>query len=144
MYALHKLRSQGLSVRVFEAAPDVGGTWLENAYPGCRVDVANHFYSYSFAPNHDWPEFFSQRDELRAYFQRCATEFGARPLRRTIQRRVENELSRLVLSGGVQPGDKIVVSVAGDDLHLDVETGGAAELLDAEEERQEETAGAPA
>jgi len=71
-------------------------------------------------------------------------EFGARPLRRTIQRRVENELSRLVLSGGVQPGDKIVVSVAGDDLHLDVETGGAAELLDAEEERQEEPAGAHA
>jgi ATP-dependent Clp protease ATP-binding subunit ClpC len=71
-------------------------------------------------------------------------EFGARPLRRTIQRRVENELSRLVLSGGVQPGDKIVVSVAGDDLHPDVETGGAAELLDAEEERQEEPAGAPA
>jgi ATP-dependent Clp protease ATP-binding subunit ClpC len=71
-------------------------------------------------------------------------EFGARPLRRTIQRRVENELSRLVLSAGVQPGDKIVVSVAGDDLHLDVETGGAAELLDAEEERQEEPAGAPA
>ena len=71
-------------------------------------------------------------------------EFGARPLRRTIQRRVENELSRLVLSGGVEPGDKIVVSVAGDDLHLDVETGGAAELLDAEEERQEEPAGAPA
>jgi ATP-dependent Clp protease ATP-binding subunit ClpC len=71
-------------------------------------------------------------------------EFGARPLRRTIQRRVENELSRLVLSGAVQPGDKIVVSVAEDDLHLDVETGGAAELLDAEEERQEEPAGAPA
>ena len=63
-------------------------------------------------------------------------EFGARPLRRTIQRRVENELSRLVLSGGVQPGDKIVVSVAGDDLHLDVETGGAAELLQAEDEER--------
>ena len=73
-------------------------------------------------------------------------EFGARPLRRTIQRRVENELSRLVLSGNVQPGDKIVVSVAGDDLHFDVETGGAAELLDAEEEeqRREEPAAAPA
>ncbi len=73
-------------------------------------------------------------------------EFGARPLRRTIQRRVENELSRLVLSGNVQPGDKIVVSVAGDDLHFEVETGAAAELLDAEEEeqRREEPAAAPA
>jgi ATP-dependent Clp protease ATP-binding subunit ClpC len=75
-------------------------------------------------------------------------EFGARPLRRTIQRRVENELSRLVLGGSVEPGDKVVVSVAGDDLHFDVETGGAAELLDAEgepeQERREEPAGARA
>jgi cation diffusion facilitator CzcD-associated flavoprotein CzcO len=39
LYALHKLRSQGLSVRVFEAARDVGGTWYFNRYPGCRCDV---------------------------------------------------------------------------------------------------------
>ena len=69
-------------------------------------------------------------------------EFGARPLRRTIQRRVENELSRLVLGGSVEPGDKVAVSASGDDLHFDVETGGAAELLQAEDEeqRQEEPA----
>jgi cation diffusion facilitator CzcD-associated flavoprotein CzcO len=30
LYALHKLRSQGLSVRVYEAAPEVGGTWYYN------------------------------------------------------------------------------------------------------------------
>jgi ATP-dependent Clp protease ATP-binding subunit ClpC len=73
-------------------------------------------------------------------------EFGARPLRRTIQRRVENELSRLVLGGSVEPGDKVVVSGSGDDLHFDVETGGAAELLQAEDEeqRQEEPAATPA
>ncbi len=73
-------------------------------------------------------------------------EFGARPLRRTIQRRVENELSRLVLGGSVEPGDKVAVSASGDDLHFDVETGGAAELLQAEDEeqRQEEPAATPA
>jgi ATP-dependent Clp protease ATP-binding subunit ClpC len=72
-------------------------------------------------------------------------EFGARPLRRTIQRRVENELSRLVLGGSVEPGDKVAVSATGDDLHFDVETGGAAELLQADEEqRQEEPAATPA
>ncbi|HEX7256222.1 MAG TPA: AAA family ATPase, partial [Gaiellaceae bacterium] len=73
-------------------------------------------------------------------------EFGARPLRRTIQRLVENELSRMVLGGTVQPGDKVIVGVAGDDLHFDVETGGAAELLEAEEEaeRKEEPAATPA
>jgi ATP-dependent Clp protease ATP-binding subunit ClpC len=70
-------------------------------------------------------------------------EFGARPLRRTIQRLVENELSRMVLSGTVQPGDKVVVSIEADDLHFDVETGGAAELIQ-EEQPQEEPAAAPA
>jgi len=73
-------------------------------------------------------------------------EFGARPLRRTIQRRVENELSRLLLGGSVEPGDKVAVSASGDDLHFDVETGGAAELLQVEDEeqRQEEPAATPA
>jgi ATP-dependent Clp protease ATP-binding subunit ClpC len=66
-------------------------------------------------------------------------EFGARPLRRTIQRRVENELSRLVLGGSVQPGDKVVVGVADDDLSLGVESGAAQELVE-----QEQPTGAPA
>jgi ATP-dependent Clp protease ATP-binding subunit ClpC len=48
-------------------------------------------------------------------------EFGARPLRRTIQRRVENDLSRLVLGGDVEPGDKVVVDASGDDLSFDVQ-----------------------
>jgi len=60
-------------------------------------------------------------------------EFGARPLRRTIQRRVENELSRMVLGGTVEPGDKIVIGVEADDLDFDVETRGAAELIQEEE-----------
>jgi ATP-dependent Clp protease ATP-binding subunit ClpC len=38
-------------------------------------------------------------------------EFGARPLRRTIQRRVDNELSRMVLEGSLNPGDKLVVDL---------------------------------
>lgn len=35
--------------------------------------------------------------------------FGARPLRRTIQRRVENELARRVLAGEFDAGDVVVV-----------------------------------
>jgi 4-hydroxyacetophenone monooxygenase len=73
-----RLEEAGIPYVVIEKNAGVGGTWLENAYPGCRVDVANHFYSYSFAPNHDWPEFFSQRDELRDYFERCATDYRTR------------------------------------------------------------------
>ena len=48
-------------------------------YPDLRVDVPNHFYSYSFAPNPDWSDYYSRRDELQAYVERCADEFGVRP-----------------------------------------------------------------
>jgi ATP-dependent Clp protease ATP-binding subunit ClpC len=67
-------------------------------------------------------------------------QFGARPLRRTIQRRVENELSRMLLGGTVQPGDKVIVTVAGGDLHFEIESGGAQELVEAEEREEEPVA----
>ena len=47
-------------------------------------------------------------------------EFGARPLRRTIQRRVDNELSRLVLDGSLKPGDKVAVGAEKDGLGFEV------------------------
>jgi 4-hydroxyacetophenone monooxygenase len=78
LLAAIRLEEAGMPYVVLEKNDGVGGTWLENSYPGCRVDVANHFYSYSFAPNHEWPEFYSRRDDLRAYFDRCAMEFGTR------------------------------------------------------------------
>jgi ATP-dependent Clp protease ATP-binding subunit ClpC len=52
-------------------------------------------------------------------------EFGARPLRRTIQRLVENELSRMVLSDAIGPGDRVTVDAAEGELHFDVETSTA-------------------
>jgi len=73
-----RLEEAGIPYVVLEKNPAVGGTWYENTYPGCRVDIKNHFYAYSFEPNHDWSEFFSQRDELFAYFERCADRYGVR------------------------------------------------------------------
>ena len=70
-------------------------------------------------------------------------EFGARPLRRTIQRLVENELSRMVLDGSVEPGDKVAVDREGEELRFSVEQGAAAELL-REKEETSEPAGSPA
>ncbi|GLA66635.1 hypothetical protein AtubIFM56815_009323 [Aspergillus tubingensis] len=34
IYMCKKLTDQGLSVKVIEAAPDVGGTWYWTRYPG--------------------------------------------------------------------------------------------------------------
>jgi ATP-dependent Clp protease ATP-binding subunit ClpC len=52
-------------------------------------------------------------------------EFGARPLRRTIQRRVDNELSRMVLSGSLEPGDKVLVGGEEERLTFEVVEGEA-------------------
>ena len=56
MYQLHKLRDMGLSVKVFEAGEDVGGTWYWNRYPGARVDIESMAYSFSFSKEleQDW------------------------------------------------------------------------------------------
>ncbi len=76
--AAHRFVQLGAEVTVFEKNDDVGGTWLENTYPGCRVDVSNHFYSYSFVQKPDWPLHFSSRDVLLDYFRQCADDFGIR------------------------------------------------------------------
>src|SRR5436190_13061866 len=60
-------------------------------------------------------------------------EFGARPLRRTIQRLVENELSRMVLSDAIGPGDRVTVHALEGDLRFDVDTGAAREPEEAGE-----------
>src|SRR5690606_38533199 len=52
--AAHRLQQAGIPFVVVEKNADVGGTWLENTYPGCRVDNPNHNYSYAFAQRHDW------------------------------------------------------------------------------------------
>jgi 4-hydroxyacetophenone monooxygenase len=77
--AIH-LRKAGIPFTIVEKNPDVGGTWFENTYPGCRVDNPNHMYSYSFAPNHDWPHHYSTRDALLAYFRDVADKNGVREL----------------------------------------------------------------
>ena len=75
----HRLRQVGVEVVVLEKNPDVGGTWFDNTYPGCRVDVPNHLYSYSFAPAL-WPQHFSSQEVLRDYFSDFATTNDLRPL----------------------------------------------------------------
>ncbi|QQS15130.1 MAG: NAD(P)/FAD-dependent oxidoreductase [Rhodospirillales bacterium] len=73
-----KLREAGIPFTILEKNDTVGGTWYENAYPGCGVDTPNHFFSFSFEPNHDWPDHFSKRDELWGYLERVADKYDVR------------------------------------------------------------------
>ncbi|MCA4752754.1 flavin-containing monooxygenase [Mycolicibacterium fortuitum] len=64
-----RLKQAGIDFTIVEKNAGPGGTWWENSYPGARVDVANHFYCYSFEPSNHWEHFFAEQPELRQYFR---------------------------------------------------------------------------
>ncbi|MFB8245380.1 flavin-containing monooxygenase [Streptomyces sp. NPDC055952] len=75
-----RLRREGITdFVVLERAGSVGGTWRDNSYPGCACDVPSHLYSFSFAPNPDWPRTFSGQEHIRAYLEHVADTFRLRP-----------------------------------------------------------------
>ncbi|MFD7427770.1 ATP-dependent Clp protease ATP-binding subunit [Streptomyces sp. NPDC059818] len=61
-------------------------------------------------------------------------EFGARPLRRTIQTELDNRIASLLLSGESDPGDTIVADVRDDSLQCTVRKGAAPPVEEAEAE----------
>jgi 4-hydroxyacetophenone monooxygenase len=74
-----RLQQAGVPFVIVEKNADVGGTWYENRYPGCRVDVPNHLYSYSFFQREDWPQRFSTQEVLLGYFRECTDALDLRP-----------------------------------------------------------------
>jgi cyclohexanone monooxygenase len=83
LYLLHRLRAQGRSVRVVEAADGVGGTWFWNRYPGARCDVESVEYGFSFSEELDrewrWNERYSAQPDILAYLNTVADKFDLRP-----------------------------------------------------------------
>ena len=69
-----KLAAAGIDFVVLEKDQDLGGTWLENVYPGCGVDTPGHLYNFSFAPNPDITRYFARRAEVHQYLRRLASE----------------------------------------------------------------------
>lgn len=76
IYALWQARQRGLSVRGFESAPDVGGTWYWNAYPGARCDVPSYNYAYFFdseiVRNWNWSDICAYQGEIQHYLRHVA------------------------------------------------------------------------
>ena len=72
LYQLHCLRERlKLKVKIFETAPEVGGTWYFNRYPGARCDSLSHSYSYYFSDQllkeWEWTERYPQQPEVLRY-----------------------------------------------------------------------------
>jgi cyclohexanone monooxygenase/acetone monooxygenase len=73
LYQLHQLREQGLAVRAFDAAGDVGGTWWWNQYPGARFDSEGYIYQYLFDEklytDWAWSEKFPGQPEIQRWLR---------------------------------------------------------------------------
>jgi cation diffusion facilitator CzcD-associated flavoprotein CzcO len=75
-----KLRQAGhADLVILERAEDVGGTWRDNTYPGCRCDVQSNLYSYSFDLKPDWSETYPSQPEVSAYLQEVVHKNGLGP-----------------------------------------------------------------
>ena len=83
IYAVHALRSSGLTVRAFEAGGGIGGTWFWNSYPGARCDVESKDYSFSFSPELEqewsWSERYPAQPEILRYLSHVADRFELWP-----------------------------------------------------------------
>jgi cation diffusion facilitator CzcD-associated flavoprotein CzcO len=64
---------------LLERSDQIGGTWRDNSYPGCAVDVESHLYSFSFAQNPEWSELYSPQPEIWDYQLRLVAEHGLEP-----------------------------------------------------------------
>lgn len=72
-----ELRGHGIAdVVILDSAPEIGGTWYYNAYPGAACDVPSHLYSFSFAQRGDWSRLCSPQPEILEYLQGVAKEYG--------------------------------------------------------------------
>src|SRR5262245_13251451 len=82
MYQLHALRKLGISARVLEIAPEIGGTWYYNRYPGCRFDSESYTYGFSFSKElldeWNWSELFAGQPEILRYLTHVADKFDLR------------------------------------------------------------------
>ncbi|KAL3474784.1 hypothetical protein BJX99DRAFT_247982 [Aspergillus californicus] len=76
VYAIHKFRQLGLTVKAFEAGGDLGGVWHWNRYPGARVDSEWPYYQLRIPEvwkDFDFSERFPTHDEVRRYFAHADT-----------------------------------------------------------------------
>ncbi len=73
---LQLLEAGRSSLAIYEQAPELGGVWRDNVYPGCACDVRSHLYSIASKPNPDWPSSYARQPDILAYLKRVAEGSG--------------------------------------------------------------------
>ena len=82
IYQIKRLVDLGIEATVLDSAPDLGGTWYWNRYPGCRFDSESYTYGFSFSKElldeWHWKERFSGQPENLRYLNYVTDKFGLR------------------------------------------------------------------
>ena len=98
-----KLKQAGVPFTIIEKQSGVGGTWLANRYPGCRVDIPNHYYAYSFEPTDHWSHFYSEQPEILQYLNDVMERHDIAPYARFSTEVIGCHLGRRIV--GLASGD---------------------------------------
>jgi cation diffusion facilitator CzcD-associated flavoprotein CzcO len=82
IYQIKRLVDLGIDAVVLDSAPDLGGTWYWNRYPGCRFDSESYTYGFSFSKElldeWHWNERFSGQPENLRYLNYVTDKFDLR------------------------------------------------------------------
>jgi len=62
-------------VILLDRSHSLGGTWRDNTYLGCTVDLPTIYYSFSFEPLFDWSTFYAPQSELFSYCKMIAAKY---------------------------------------------------------------------
>lgn len=73
-----KLNTTSFEHVIYERNADIGGTWYENRYPGCKCDIPSHSYQFSHTPNPGWSALFSEAGEIQNYLQHVCDKYDLR------------------------------------------------------------------
>ncbi|KAM5341977.1 hypothetical protein ACJ41O_015008 [Fusarium nematophilum] len=57
---------------IIEKSTGFGGTWKDNAYPGCCCDVLSRLYCFSFEQNPEWSRLYPEQEEILNYMRGVA------------------------------------------------------------------------
>ncbi|MEM9760675.1 MAG: NAD(P)/FAD-dependent oxidoreductase, partial [Pseudomonadota bacterium] len=75
---LHYVREAGQTIKVFDKASDIGGTWTWNRYPGAMTDSESYYYCLTFSrellQKWSWSQRYPDWEETLSYFHFVADE----------------------------------------------------------------------
>ncbi|KAI9752413.1 MAG: hypothetical protein M4579_005637 [Chaenotheca gracillima] len=70
-----KLDDATTDLVMYERNSEMGGTWLENRYPGCQCDIPAHNYAFSFEPNPEWPNYYATSEQIHDYMKKTSAKY---------------------------------------------------------------------